>query len=36
MTTHVCVMYVLSKHVHALNLLITSIVRAEFSEHVRV
>ena len=36
MTTHVRVMYVLSKHVHALNLLITSIVRGDFSEYVRV
>ena len=36
MTTHVRVMYVLSKHVHALNLLATSIVIDDFSEHVRV
>ena len=36
MTTHVRVMYMLDKHVHALNLLIISIVRGNFSEYVRV
>ena len=36
MTTYVYVMYVLDKHVHALNSLTTSIVRGNFSEHVRV
>ena len=36
MTTHVYVMYVLDKHVHALNFLIISIDRNDFSEYVRV
>ena len=36
MTTHVRVMYVLDKHVHALNLLTVSIVRGNFPEHARV
>ena len=36
MTTYVYVMYVLDKHVHALNLLIISIVIDDFSEYVRV
>ena len=36
MTPHVYVVYVLDKHVHALNLLTISIVRGNFSECVRV
>ena len=36
MTTHVRVMYVLDKHVHALNFLTISIDRSNFPEHVRV
>ena len=36
MTTHVRVMYVLDKHVHALNLLDINIDRSNFPEHVRV
>ena len=36
MTTHVRVMYVLDKHVHALNFLTISIDRSIFPEHVRV
>ena len=36
MTTHVRVMYMLDKHVHALNLLDINIDRSHFSEHVRV
>ena len=36
MTTYVYVMYVLDKHVHALNLLFISIFIADFSPHVRV
>ena len=36
MTTHVRVMYMLDKHVHALNLLDINIDRSNFPEHVRV
>ena len=36
MTTYVYVMYVLDKHVHALNLFFISIFVADFSPHVRV
>ena len=36
MTTYVYVMYVLDKHVHALNLFFISIFIADFSPHVRV
>ena len=36
MTTHVRVMYMLDKHVHALNFLTISIDRSNFDEHVRV
>ena len=36
MTTHVRVMYMLDKHVHALNFLTISIDRSNFPEHVRV
>ena len=36
MTTHVRVMYLLDKHVHALNFLTISIDRSNFPEHVRV
>ena len=36
MTTHVRVMYMLDKHVHALNLLDINIDRSNFLEHVRV
>ena len=36
MTTHVRVMYMLDKHVHALNSLTISIDRSNFPEHVRV
>ena len=36
MTTYVCVMYVLSKHVHALNVLIISIITGCFMAYVRV
>lgn len=36
MTTHVCVVYMLDKHVHALNLLTINIVRGDFPERVCV
>ena len=36
MSTYVCVMYVFSKHVHALNLLITSTITSIFMVYVRV
>ena len=36
MTTYVCVMYVFSKHVHALNLFVISIVTVVFYLYVRV
>lgn len=36
MTTHVCVMYVLDKHVHGLNFLTISTVKSDFHEYVRV
>ena len=36
MMTYVCVMYVFSKHVHALNLLIISIITSHFMVYVRV
>lgn len=36
MTTHVCVVYMLDNHIHALNFLTINIVRGHFSEHVRV
>ena len=36
MTTYVCVMYVFSKHVHALNVLIISIITGCFMAYVRV
>ena len=36
MTTYVYVMYVLDKHVHALNLFFISIFIADFSPHVCV
>ncbi len=36
MTTHVRVMYMLDKHVHALNFLTINIDRSIFPEHVRV
>ena len=36
MTTYVCVMYVLDKHVHALNLFVISIFTVDFSCYVRV
>ncbi len=36
MTTYVYVMYVLDKHVHALNLFFISIFMVDFCLHVRV
>lgn len=36
MTIHVCVVYMLDKHVHALNLLTINIVRGDFPERVCV